>query len=141
MNLKMIPVVPARPAAKAIPQTRGIEGEALDQFGRRFTDLRISVTDRCNFRCGYCMPREVFTADYPYLPRSSILSFEEITRVAAAAAAMGVRKFRLASRNAAQAGKSVICGVRSTRSPLSIGGSGSGELLVRKRTIGMFLEQ
>jgi len=95
MNLKMIPVVPARPAAKAIPQTRGIEGEALDQFGRRFTDLRISVTDRCNFRCGYCMPREVFTADYPYLPRSSILSFEEITRVAAAAAAMGVRKFRL----------------------------------------------
>lgn len=95
MNQKMIPVVPSRPAAKPVPPAQMRSGDVLDQHGRRFTDLRISVTDRCNFRCGYCMPKEVFTPDYPYLPRSSILSFEEITRVAGAAAAMGVTKFRL----------------------------------------------
>jgi cyclic pyranopterin phosphate synthase len=45
-------------------------------------DLRISVTDRCNFRCSYCMPKEVFDKDYPYLPHGALLSFEEITRLA-----------------------------------------------------------
>lgn len=58
-------------------------------------DLRISVTDRCNFRCGYCMPRELFGPDHVYLPHREILSFEEITRVAAAAVRLGVRKIRL----------------------------------------------
>ncbi len=57
--------------------------------------LRISVTDRCNFRCSYCMPKEVFDKDYPYLPHSSLLTFEEITRTARLFVAHGVRKIRL----------------------------------------------
>jgi cyclic pyranopterin phosphate synthase len=67
----------------------------LDQRGRPMRDLRISVTDRCNFRCRYCMPREVFGPDFQFLPRADILTFEEITRVARAFAAQGVRKLRL----------------------------------------------
>ncbi len=67
----------------------------LDQRSRPMRDLRISVTDRCNFRCRYCMPREVFGPDFQFLPRADILTFEEITRVARAFAAHGVRKLRL----------------------------------------------
>ncbi len=66
-----------------------------DQFARPLRDLRISVTDRCNFRCPYCMPKTVFGRDYPFLARSEVLSFEEIERVARAAVANGVRKIRL----------------------------------------------
>ena len=66
-----------------------------DRLGRPLHDLRISVTDRCNFRCGYCMPREVFGRDHVFLPQRSLLSFEEITQVAAAAVALGVEKLRL----------------------------------------------
>jgi cyclic pyranopterin phosphate synthase len=71
-------------------------GEALwtDRRGRALTDLRISVTDRCNFRCGYCMPRDK-TESRSFLPRSEILDFEEITRVARLFVAGGVRKLRL----------------------------------------------
>jgi cyclic pyranopterin phosphate synthase len=58
-------------------------------------DLRISVTDRCNFRCVYCMPREMFGADHPFLPYSAILSFEEITRLARIFVELGVQKIRL----------------------------------------------
>ena len=54
----------------------------VDRLGRPLRDLRISVTDRCNFRCRYCMPREVFGPDFAFLPRSEILSFEEIARLA-----------------------------------------------------------
>ncbi|RLT28353.1 MAG: GTP 3',8-cyclase MoaA [Chloroflexi bacterium] len=66
-----------------------------DRLGRPLRDLRISVTDRCNFRCRYCMPREVFGADFAFLPRSEILSFEEITRLARIFADHGVQKIRL----------------------------------------------
>lgn len=66
-----------------------------DQFGRALRDLRISVTDRCNFRCCYCMPRDVFGTDFPFLDRSELLSFEEIERVVAVFARLGVRKVRL----------------------------------------------
>ncbi len=69
--------------------------EILDTFGRPLRDLRISVTDRCNFRCVYCMPKEVFGRDYEFLPRAELLSFEEIARLARIFAAHGVRKFRL----------------------------------------------
>ncbi|HSI99451.1 MAG TPA: GTP 3',8-cyclase MoaA [Patescibacteria group bacterium] len=68
---------------------------ALDTLGRPLRDLRISVTDRCNFRCTYCMPKEVFGADHAFLPRAQILDFEEIERVVRAAVALGVRKVRL----------------------------------------------
>ena len=66
-----------------------------DRFRRPLRDLRISVTDRCNFRCRYCMPKEVFGPDYPYLARSQILSFEEIARLARVFHRHGVRKIRL----------------------------------------------
>ncbi|HEY4349253.1 MAG TPA: GTP 3',8-cyclase MoaA [Gaiellaceae bacterium] len=69
--------------------------QALDAFGRPLRDLRISVTDRCNFRCTYCMPKEVFGHDYRFLDRKELLDFDEITRVARAAVALGVQKIRL----------------------------------------------
>ena len=98
MSERVIPLVdqriasmPARVPARPIPAT-GLLGDAL---GRPLRDLRISVTDRCNFRCSYCMPKDVFDKDYPYLPHSALLTFEEITRVARLFAAHGVRKIRL----------------------------------------------
>lgn len=66
-----------------------------DVFQRPLRDLRISVTDRCNFRCTYCMPRDIFGADYPFLAREALLTFEEIARLAALFVALGVRKIRL----------------------------------------------
>ena len=68
---------------------------AIDRLGRALRDLRVSVTDRCNFRCTYCMPREVFGQDYRFLPQADILTFEEITRLAALFVELGVRKVRL----------------------------------------------
>ncbi len=74
----------------------GAEGAAhFDALGRPMRDLRISVTDRCNFRCQYCMPKEIFGPNFAFLPRASVLTFEEITRLARLFAAQGVRKFRL----------------------------------------------
>ena len=69
--------------------------EALDTLGRPVRDLRISVTDRCNFRCVYCMPKDVFGSDYLYLERRELLSFDEIERIAAAAVRLGVAKLRI----------------------------------------------
>ena len=66
-----------------------------DRLGRPLKDLRISVTDRCNFRCRYCMPREVFGKDFPFLERAEIMSFEEIDRLAGIFIALGVEKIRL----------------------------------------------
>ena len=66
-----------------------------DRLARPLRDLRISITDRCNFRCTYCMPKEVFGKDYQFLERSALLSFEEITRLARAFTKHGVEKIRL----------------------------------------------
>lgn len=66
-----------------------------DRLGRPLRDLRISVTDRCNFRCVYCMPRAVFDKDHAFLPRSALLSFEEITRLVRILAPRGLHKVRL----------------------------------------------
>jgi cyclic pyranopterin phosphate synthase len=66
-----------------------------DKRGRALRDLRISVTDRCNFRCTYCMPKEVFDHNYPYLAQQELLSFEEITRLASIFSTLGVEKIRL----------------------------------------------
>ncbi|MBX5467659.1 MAG: GTP 3',8-cyclase MoaA [Firmicutes bacterium] len=71
------------------------EGLLRDQLGRALRDLRISVTDRCNFRCVYCMPKAVFGQHFRFLPREELLSFEEIERVARLFAELGVRKIRL----------------------------------------------
>ena len=66
-----------------------------DTLSRPLRDLRVSVTDRCNFRCPYCMPRDVFGPDHSFLPRAELLSFEEITRVVGVCASLGVTKVRL----------------------------------------------
>ena len=66
-----------------------------DTFGRPLTDLRISVTDRCNFRCKYCMPREVFGSDFPFLEKSQMMSFEEIDRLVGIFESLGVVKVRI----------------------------------------------
>jgi cyclic pyranopterin phosphate synthase len=69
--------------------------DPLDRLGRPLRDLRISVTDRCNFRCTYCMPKEVFGRDYAFLPRDQVLTFEEIERAARAFVTLGVEKLRI----------------------------------------------
>jgi len=84
------PVLGLPPAEVTTP-----DGPPLDTRGRALHDLRISVTDRCNFRCVYCMPKDVFGRDYPFLPHDALLTFEEITRVARQFVALGVRKIRL----------------------------------------------
>ena len=83
---------PSRPAGP-VPAWDG--RPPVDRLGRPLRDLRISVTDRCNFRCSYCMPKEVFDKRYNFLPHSALLSFEEITRIARLFVAQGVRKLRL----------------------------------------------
>src|ERR1700741_5592830 len=67
----------------------------LDSRSLPIHDLRISVTDRCNFRCTYCMPKEVFGRDFAFLQRDELLTFEEITRLARHFVKLGVRKIRL----------------------------------------------
>ena len=96
MAEKIIIVSDQRRAAPAIPAIlEAPTGSVTDRLARPLHDLRISITDRCNFRCVYCMPKEVFDKDYHYLPHSSLLSFEEITRVAQLFVAHGVEKIRL----------------------------------------------
>jgi cyclic pyranopterin phosphate synthase len=67
----------------------------VDRLERPIRDLRVSVTDRCNFRCVYCMPKEVYGRDYPFLPRAELLTFEEIERLARLLAGLGVEKIRI----------------------------------------------
>ena len=70
-------------------------GAVLDMFSRPLRDLRLSVTDRCNLRCTYCMPREVFGPDHLFLPKELILDYEEITRLVVAISRLGLKKIRL----------------------------------------------
>ncbi|HYR05286.1 MAG TPA: GTP 3',8-cyclase MoaA [Gallionella sp.] len=89
----------AVPDAVRIPDVPGelhnCGQSVVDALQRPMRDLRISVTDRCNLRCTYCMPREVFGKDHPFLPRAELLSFEEIERLARLFVQLGVRKIRL----------------------------------------------
>lgn len=82
-----VPIIPARAPAPS--------GTLQDTRGRALRDLRISLTDRCNFRCTYCMPKSVFDKDYQYLPKSELLSFDEITRMTQLFAEHGAEKIRL----------------------------------------------
>ncbi len=96
MTDRIIPVIDARaalrvPAGTAVPA----DGRAADRLGRALRDLRISVTDRCNFRCTYCMPKDVFDKNYRFLPHADLLTFEEITRLARLFIEHGVEKVRL----------------------------------------------
>jgi GTP 3',8-cyclase len=99
---RVVPLIDQRtptlltPAAAFAPgQMLVADGLLVDTRQRPLRDLRISVTDRCNFRCNYCMPKEIFDKDYAYLPHSALLSFEEITRIAKVFVAHGVQKIRL----------------------------------------------
>ena len=96
MTERVIPLLDQRNRPALVPATAIVPNGLLgDQRGRPLRDLRISVTDRCNFRCNYCMPKEVFDSNYKYLPHSSLLSFEEITRIARLFVSHGVQKLRL----------------------------------------------
>jgi molybdenum cofactor biosynthesis protein A, bacterial len=85
-----------RPADQ-LPEGReaAMAAAATDRFQRPMRDLRVSVTDRCNFRCTYCMPKELFGDRYPFLPKRELLTFEEIHRLVRLFASLGVRKVRL----------------------------------------------
>lgn len=112
--------------------------ELLDARRRPLHDLRISVTDRCNFRCTYCMPREVFGNDYQFMPHGDLLSFEEITRVARIAAGLGVQKIRLTGgepllRKNIEALIGMLAGLRTPDGrPLDITLTTNGTLLAKK---------
>jgi cyclic pyranopterin phosphate synthase len=95
MSERVIPLHPA--GGTVVPRAVGPApaGPLADRLGRKLHDLRISVTDRCNFRCTYCMPKEVFDKQYSFLPHADLLSFEEITRLARVFIELGVEKIRL----------------------------------------------
>jgi cyclic pyranopterin phosphate synthase len=95
MTERVIALVDAGRRKPIPPATGPAAGLAQDRLGRRMRDLRISVTDRCNFRCTYCMPREVFGKEYPFLAHDQLLSFEEIARLAKVFVDRGVEKIRL----------------------------------------------
>ncbi len=141
MSERVIPLVDQRLASKvaAVPispvRATGLLGDTL---GRPLRDLRISVTDRCNFRCSYCMPKSIFDKDYPYLPHNALLSFEEITRVARLFVEHGVQKIRLTGgepllRKNLEVLIEQLSGLRTTEGrPLDITLTTNGSLLERK---------
>jgi GTP 3',8-cyclase len=122
-----------------IPQSlKAPTGQLSDRLGRPLRDLRISVTDRCNFRCSYCMPKEVFDRDYQFLPQSSLLSFEEIVRATRIFVAHGVTKVRLTGgepllRRHLEQLVGMLAGLRSSDDrPLDLTLTTNGSLLARK---------
>ena len=137
----MIPIADLRVAA-AVPNVpadwRGADGLLVDALHRPLHDLRISVTDRCNFRCSYCMPKEIFGKRYDFLPQSSLLSFEEITRTARLFVEHGVHKLRLTGgepllRKHLEVLIEMLADLRTpTGDPLDITLTTNGSLLERK---------
>jgi cyclic pyranopterin phosphate synthase len=141
MGEKIIPLADHRYAA-AVPSVPGRivapTGLLGDRLGRPLHDLRISVTDRCNFRCSYCMPKEVFDKQYSFLPHASLLSFEEITRLARLFVAHGVEKLRLTGgepllRKNLEALIGMLAALRTPYGrPLDLTLTTNGSLLARK---------
>jgi cyclic pyranopterin phosphate synthase len=141
MTDRVIHVLDTRTASLAPPR-HGVPapatGRVEDTLGRPLHDLRISVTDRCNFRCTYCMPKEIFDRDYRFLRHADLLTFEEITRLARAFIAHGVEKVRLTGgepllRKDVHKLVEMLAALR-TRSgePLDIALTTNGSLLARK---------
>ncbi|MFN4328078.1 MAG: GTP 3',8-cyclase MoaA [Limnobacter sp.] len=100
MTERVIHLHPLASPPRALPLNTAVPSSPLlypltDALGRRLHDLRISVTDRCNFRCVYCMPKEVFDQNHVYLPQAALLNFEEIERIARVFVGHGVEKLRL----------------------------------------------
>jgi len=140
MAERVIPLVDQRhlPVSVASASAIPMAGLQQDRLGRPLTDLRISVTDRCNFRCSYCMPKEVFDKDYSYLPHRALLSFEEIARLARLFARLGVRKIRLTGgepllRKNIEALIEQLAALRTPQGmPLDLALTTNGSLLARK---------
>ena len=140
---RVIPIITQPLGNLAIPQASSNptwhHGQPLtDMLKRPLHDLRISVTDRCNFRCSYCMPKEVFDNNYQYLPQSSLLTFEEITRAATSFIALGVEKIRLTGgepllRKNLEILISQLAGLQTLNGkPLDLTLTTNGSLLARK---------
>jgi cyclic pyranopterin phosphate synthase len=142
-SYRTIPVLDQRPGALPLPlgTADSASGQTRDTLGRPLRDLRISVTDRCNFRCSYCMPKEVFDKDYAYLPHSALLSFEEITRIARQFVAHGVQKIRLTGgepllRKNLEVLIAQLAALRTPEgAPLDITLTTNGSLLARKAQV------
>ncbi len=141
MGDNVIPLVDLRQAAllPTIPHDAPPpSGLLADRRGRPLRDLRISVTDRCNFRCTYCMPKEVFDRDYRFLPQGDLLTFEEITRLARVFVAHGVRKLRLTGgepllRKNIEVLVQMLAGLRDAQGePLDLTLTTNASLLARK---------
>jgi len=141
MSERVIPLIDHRRAAPLAAQLGVVlpaVGILTDTFQRPLRDLRISVTDRCNFRCSYCMPKEVFDKDHAYLPHASLLTFEEITRLARLFVAHGVGKIRLTGgepllRKNIEILISQLAALRTVDgTPLDITLTTNGSLLARK---------
>ncbi|MEJ6005398.1 GTP 3',8-cyclase MoaA [Paucibacter sp. AS339] len=143
---KVIPIADLRrleanaESSPLLPQSKRLAPSGLltDALGRPLRDLRISVTDRCNFRCSYCMPKQVFDKHYEFLPHSDLLSFEEITRLARVFVAHGVQKIRLTGgepllRRHIEALIEMLSEIRTPEGqPLDLTLTTNGSLLARK---------
>jgi cyclic pyranopterin phosphate synthase len=133
IDQRLVALVPAVP--RELPATTGLLADAL---GRPLRDLRISVTDRCNFRCSYCMPKEVFDHYHEFLPHAELLSFEEITRLARIFVAQGVQKLRLTGgepllRRHLERLIEMLAGLRTPEgAPLDLTLTTNGSLLAKK---------
>jgi cyclic pyranopterin phosphate synthase len=141
MTDRVIPLAELRYAASPphIPAQRIAAGTLVaDTLGRPLHDLRVSVTDRCNFRCTYCMPKDVFDRNYNFLPHASLLTFEEITRLARIFVELGVRKIRLTGgepllRKNVETLIGMLAALRDPDSvPLDLTLTTNGSLLARK---------
>jgi cyclic pyranopterin phosphate synthase len=138
MNRRIVPIVERQPRAIAPRTLLAATGDVVDMRGRGLHDLRISVTDRCNFRCQYCMPRAVFDSSYKFLPQQQLLSFEEITRLARLFVEHGVRKLRLTGgepllRRNIEELIAQLCALRTPAGdPVEVTLTTNGSLLARK---------
>ena len=141
MTDRVIPLADRRYVSSPPPiptQPLRAGSSVADTLGRPLHDLRISVTDRCNFRCTYCMPKDVFDRHYTFLPHASLLSFEEITRLARIFVELGVRKIRLTGgepllRKNVETLVNMLAALRSINGePLDLTLTTNGSLLARK---------
>ena len=143
MGERVIPLVDHRTVGLAVPASAppAPDGILRDTRGRPLRDLRISVTDRCNFRCSYCMPKEIFNSEYTWLPHSALLSFEEITRLARVFVGHGVHKLRLTGgepllRKGLETLIEELAALRTPDgAPLDITLTTNGSLLARKAAV------
>ena len=143
MGERVIPLVDHRTVGLAVPASAppAPDGILRDTRGRPLRDLRISVTDRCNFRCSYCMPKDIFNSEYTWLPHSALLSFEEITRLARVFVGHGVHKLRLTGgepllRKGLETLIEQLAALRTPDgAPLDITLTTNGSLLARKAAV------